>query len=144
MTACLYADMIERQAAIRRPLLWISRKPLTYRQHLTDFSSAMKPVFELLDFSEIVTDIGRNMKLARAAKKWRQEDLSKASGASLQSIKNLEGGVNVEFMTFLKVAKALGMGRALWEACKPVPQTLDELDRIEHARSDGARVRFRR
>lgn len=103
----------------------------------------MKPIFELMDFPEMALDIGQNIKLARAAKGWRQEDLSTASGASLQSIKNLEGGVNVEFMTFLKVATALGMGRSLWEACKPVPQTLDELDRIEHARSNGARVRLK-
>ena len=103
----------------------------------------MPPIFELMDSAEIAADIGQNIKLARAAKAWRQEDLSKASGTSLQSIKNLEGGVNVEFMTFLKVAKALGIARALWDACAPVPQTLDELERIEHARSGTARVRLR-
>jgi transcriptional regulator with XRE-family HTH domain len=104
----------------------------------------MDPVFELMDVAEMASGIGRNIRLARAAKGWRQEDLSKASAASLQSIKNLEAGVNVEFTTFLKVARALGMGRPLWEACKPVAQTLDELDRIEHARSHGARVRKKR
>jgi len=105
--------------------------------------SAMQPIFELMDFSELAEDIGRNIKLARAARGWRQEDLSKSSGASLQAIKNLEGGGNVEFMTFLKVAKALGMGRAVWDGCKPLPQTLDELERIEHARLDRARVRLK-
>lgn len=104
--------------------------------------NAMQPIFELMDLAELADDIGRNFKLARAARGWRQEDLSKSSGASLQAIKNLEGGGNVEFRTFLKVAKALGMGRAVWEGCKPVPQSLDELERIEHARGDSARVRF--
>jgi transcriptional regulator with XRE-family HTH domain len=103
----------------------------------------MRAIFELMDFPEMASDIGRNIKFARASKAWRQEDLSKTAGVSLQSIKNIESGVNVEFMTFLKVAKALGMGRALWEACQPAPQTLDEIDRIEHARSGRARVRVR-
>jgi transcriptional regulator with XRE-family HTH domain len=104
---------------------------------------ATPPVFELMDFTALAEDIGQNIKLARAAKGWRQEDLSNASGASLQAIKNLEGGGNVEFMTFLKATKALGMGRAVWEVCKPAPQTLDELERIEHARTDRARVRVK-
>ena len=104
----------------------------------------MKAHFELMDFAELAEDIGQNIKLARAAKGWRQEDLSKASGASLQAIKNLEVGGNVELMTFLKAAKALGVGRAVWEGCKPVPQTLDELERMERARTDATRVRLKR
>jgi len=104
----------------------------------------MMPIFELMDLPELAEDIGQNIKLARAAKGWRQEDLSKASGASLQAIKNLEGGGNVELMTFLKATKALGVGRAVWEGCKPVPQTLDELERMERARTDTARVRLKR
>lgn len=104
----------------------------------------MRSIFELMNISELAEDIGQNIKLARAAKGWRQEDLSKASGASLQAIKNLEGGGNVELMTFLKATKALGVGRAVWEGCKPVPQTLDELERMERARIDTARVRLKR
>jgi transcriptional regulator with XRE-family HTH domain len=103
--------------------------------------SAVQPVFELLDIAELAQDIGRNLRLARAARGWRQEDLARACGASLQAIKNLEGGGNVEFMTFLKATKALGMCRAVWEGCKPAPQTLDELERMEHARVGSARVR---
>lgn len=105
--------------------------------------STINPVFELMDFPDLAEDIGQNIKLARAAKGWRQEDLSKISGASLQAIKNLERGGNVELMTFLKATKALGMGRAVWEGCKPAPQTLDELERVEHARGESARVRLR-
>lgn len=103
----------------------------------------MQTIFELMSFSDLAEDIGKNVKLARAAKGWRQEDLSKASGVSLQAIKNLEGGGNVEFMTFLKATKALGMGHAVWEGCKPAPQTLDEIERVEHARTERARVRLR-
>jgi len=104
----------------------------------------MAPIFELMNLPELAEDIGLNIKLARAAKGWRQVDLSNASGASLQAIKNLEGGGNVELMTFLKVTKALGVGRAVWEGCKPVPQTLDELERMERARTDTARVSLKR
>ena len=105
---------------------------------------SISPIFELMDLPDLAVDIGQNIKLARAAKSWRQEDLSKVSGASLQAIKNLEGGGNVELVTFLRVTKALGMGRAVWEGCKPVPQTLNELERVEHARSESARVRHKR
>lgn len=101
----------------------------------------MQPRFELMEVAEVAEDIGKNFKFARAARGWRQEDLSKVSGASLQAVKNLEGGGNVELMTFLKVARALGMDRAVWEGCRPVPQTLDELERIEHARTATTRVR---
>lgn len=101
----------------------------------------MKPIFELMDVEELAQDMGRNLKLARAAKGWRQEDLSKASGVSLQAVKNLERGGNVELITLLKAAKALGMGRAVWESCKVAPKTLDELKRVEPARGEGARVR---
>lgn len=104
----------------------------------------MTSLFELMDLPELAADIGQNIKRARAAKGWRQEDLSRVSGASLQAIKNLEGGGNVELMTFLKATKALGVGRAVWEGCKLVPQTLDELERMEHARTDTARVRLKK
>ena len=104
----------------------------------------MNPIFELMDLPDLAEDIGQNIKLARAAKGWRQEDLSHASGASLQAIKNLERGGNVELITFLRVTRALGMGRAVWEVCKPTPQTLDELERVEHARAESARVGRRR
>jgi transcriptional regulator with XRE-family HTH domain len=103
---------------------------------------AIHPRFELLDLQGLAQDIGQNIKLARAAKGWRQEDLAKVSGASLQAVKNLEGGGNVELKTFLRAAKALGLGRAVWEGCKPMPQTLDELERLEHARAGNARVRL--
>lgn len=106
--------------------------------------NAIKPIFELMDLSDLTEDIGQNIKLARAAKGWRQEDLSRVSGASLQAVKNLERGGNVELVTFLRVTKALGFGRAIWEACKPNPETLDELERVEHARYQPARVRLSR
>ena len=50
-------------------------------------------IFELLSLGEIAAYIGKNMRLARAARGLRQEDLAASSGASLQAIKNLEVGV---------------------------------------------------
>lgn len=72
----------------------------------------------------------------------RQEDLSKVSGVSIKAIKNLEGGGRVEFVTFLRVAKALNMDKAIWEVCKPNPSTLEELLNVESARKSITRVRL--
>ncbi len=101
-------------------------------------------IYELLNVSEIAADIGKNMRLARAARGLRQEDLAHLSGASLQAIKNLEGGGKVEFMTFLRVAKALNIDKDIWASCLPKPKSLDELSRIESARSASTRVRVKR
>jgi transcriptional regulator with XRE-family HTH domain len=100
--------------------------------------------FELLSLGEIAADIGKNMRLARAARGLRQEDLAASSGASLQAIKNLEGGGKVEFMTFLRVAKALNLDKDIWSSCLPKPKSLDELSRIESARAEHTRVRVAR
>jgi len=101
----------------------------------------MSTPFDLMRPEEIAADIGKNIRLSRAARNWRQEDLSRESGVSLQAIKNLEAGENIELKTFLKVSIALGVGRAVWESFRPKPQTLDELERIEHARNESSRIR---
>ncbi len=98
-------------------------------------------IYELLSVNEIAAEIGKNMRLARAAHCLRQEDLALLSGASLQAIKNLEGGGKVEFMTFLRVAKALNIDQDIWASCLPKPKSLDELTRIESARAESTRVR---
>jgi transcriptional regulator with XRE-family HTH domain len=100
-------------------------------------------ISELMTPLEMAANIGKNMRLARAARGLRQEDLVKLSGASLQSIKNLEASGKVELATFLKVAQALGFSRAIWESCVPNPKTLDEIERIESARAETSRVRGR-
>ena len=98
-------------------------------------------VFELLSPTEIASQIGKNLRLTRIAQNIRQEDLVKISGASLQAIKNLEGGGNVELITFIRVSKALGLDLGIWEACQPKPQTLAEIERIEIARTQSSRIR---
>lgn len=92
---------------------------------------------------EIAEDIGKNLRLARAAQGLRQEDLAERSQASLQAIKNLENGGKVELVTFLRVAKALGMIESILESCQPAPKSLDEIERIEAARLETSRVRSR-
>jgi transcriptional regulator with XRE-family HTH domain len=100
-------------------------------------------IYELASPDELAHEIGRNTRLARAARGLRQEDLAKLSNASLQAIKNLEGGGKVELVTFLRVARALGMTAGILDACQPKPRSLDEIERIEAARNDAARVRAR-
>ncbi len=100
-------------------------------------------IYNLLTPSEIMLEIGKNLRLIRVGLGIRQEDLSRLSGASLQAIKNLENGGNVEFITFIRVTKALGLGSSIWDACQPQAQTLDEIERIEAARTQHSRVRIR-
>lgn len=100
-------------------------------------------IYALATPEELAAEMGRSMRLARAAQGLRQEDLARRSEASLQAIKNLENGGKVELVTFLRVAAALGMAAAVAESCEPVPQTLDDIERIEAARVDSARVRAR-
>jgi len=92
---------------------------------------------------ELAAEIGKNMRLARAAQGLRQEDLVARSHASLQAIKNLENGGKVELITFLRVASALGMIDEVLESCQPNPQSLDEIERIEAASMESTRVRAR-
>ena len=94
----------------------------------------MNPIFELMDFQELVQDIGQNIKATRAARGWSRVDFARASGASPQAIKSLEDGGSVKLITFLRAAKALGMARGVWSSCQALPQTLDELERVELAR----------
>ena len=93
--------------------------------------------------SELAHEIGKNLRLARAAQGLRQEDLAERSNASLQAIKNLENGGRVELVTLVRVAQALGMIEALMNSCEPSPRSLDEIDRIEAARTENSRVRQR-
>jgi len=100
-------------------------------------------IYALASPAELAAEIGRNMRLARAAQGLRQEDLAERSKASLQAIKNLEGGGKVELVTFLRVAGALGMTNGILKSCEPVPQSLDEIERMEAARVESTRVRVR-
>ena len=103
----------------------------------------MKPPIELMDADDLAAEVGLDAKFARVARQWRQEDLARNSGVSLQAVKNLEAGGNVEFKTFLKVAKALGFAHVLREGLEPQPRTLDDLERIEQARAGVTRVRLK-
>ena len=100
-------------------------------------------IYELATPFDLAAEVGKNMRLARAARGLRQEDLAKLSQASLQAIKNLESNGKVELVTFLRVAHALGMATGIVESCQPKPQSLDEVERIESARLETTRVRVR-
>lgn len=101
----------------------------------------MKLPVELMDADDLAVEVGLDIKFARVARQWRQEDLAHNSGVSLQAVKNLEAAGNVKFKTFLKVATALGFAQVLRDGLEPQPRTLDELERIEQARAGVTRVR---
>lgn len=100
-------------------------------------------IYELTNPTELAEEIGKNMRLARVAHGLRQVDLANMSEASLQAIKNLEGAGKVELVTFLRVARVLGMTGGILESCQPKPRNLDEIERIEAARVEPTRVRVR-
>ena len=100
-------------------------------------------IYSLATPLDLAAEIGRNLRLARAAQGLRQEDLAAKSKASLQAIKNLESGGKVELLTFLRVASALGMATGILESCEPAPKSLDEIERMEAARVETTRVRTR-
>lgn len=104
----------------------------------------MNATAELMTPEEMGAELGKRLRLARAAQGLRQEDLAAASGASLQAIKNLESGGKVELITFLRVAKALGMADPLMSACEPQESSLEELLRKDAARKESSRVRVKR
>lgn len=98
----------------------------------------------LMNPKELAADIGVAMRLARSAQGLRQEDLASISHASLQAIKNLEAGGNVELLTFLRVASALNLSSGIMDACQPQPTSLDEVERMESARNANSRVRIKK
>ena len=100
-----------------------------------------QPIVELMDEADLARALGQNVKLARVARGLRREDLCSQAGVSMQALKNLEGGANVELKTFLRAARALGLTRGLLEQSEPRARTLDELERIELARMRPTRVR---
>lgn len=104
----------------------------------------MNATAELMTPEEMGAELGKRLRLARAAQGLRQEDLANASGASLQAVKNLEAGGKVELITFLRVAKALGMADPLMSACEAQEASLDELMRKDAARKESSRVRVKR
>lgn len=100
-------------------------------------------IYDLMTANGLAAELGKNMRLSRVAHGLRQEDLARLSGASLQAIKNLESSGKVELRTFLRVAGALGMTSGIFESCEPQPKSLDEIERIEAARTESTRVRMR-
>jgi transcriptional regulator with XRE-family HTH domain len=103
-----------------------------------------QPIVELMDEDDLARALGQNIKLARVARGFRREDLCSQAGVSLQALKNLEGGGNVELKTYLRAACALGLARGLLEQSEPRARTLDELERMELARMRPTRVRITR
>lgn len=100
-----------------------------------------QPVVELMDEDDLARALGQNIRLARVARGLRREDLCAQSGLSLQALKNLEVGANVQLRTYLRAARALGLARGLLEKSEPRPRTLDELERVELARMRATRAR---
>lgn len=84
---------------------------------------------------ELAQSVGAQITLWRAAKAWSHDRLADGATLPVQVIKDLEAGRG-DLASLVTIAMALGFAHELWHACQPRPTTLDELERIEHARQD--------
>ena len=71
-----------------------------------------------------ISQIGQKIRNARKAKGWTQEELSKKSGFSQQTISLVESGyINVSFLTLKKIVAVLGLKILIMDSEKPTHTT---------------------
>ena len=58
--------------------------------------------------AEVLTEIGQRIKALRIAFPATQQELAEATGLSIKTISNLEGGKDDSFATMIEVLRALG------------------------------------
>ncbi len=63
--------------------------------------------------AEVMKETGRRIKSERIAKSMTQGEMAEATGLSLRTISNLEGGKDVSFSTLIEVLRALGRVQGL-------------------------------
>ncbi len=94
---------------------------------------------------ELATRLGKRARERRVSLKMRQEDLARAAGVSVDSVRRFErgdGGLTVKALA--AIAIALGSGHELTDLFAPAPQSsLDEVLRAQRE-PHTARLRVRR
>ena len=69
---------------------------------------------------EILTELGRRLRRYRLQQNVTQADLARAAGVGTRTIRNVESGGDVQFLTVVRVLRALGRLDAL-DAFLPAP-----------------------
>jgi transcriptional regulator with XRE-family HTH domain len=73
--------------------------------------------------------------LARVGKQWSVADLAERAGVAVSAISAVEAG-DGRLHDYVAASMVLGFGHELWNASRPRPTSLDELERIELARCE--------
>lgn len=87
---------------------------------------------------ELVGEIGKFIRLRRVARGLGVDDLSKASQTSVEEIELIESGQGGDLVAFVRIAQVLHFEEALVNACRPLPVSLDKIERMEEELSRGA------
>lgn len=79
---------------------------------------AMKSLSEFLSpqrssvptIADFPREVGQRLRRARLAFEWRQIDVAKKAGVSVQTVKSMEKGKSVSYESLLRLLRALGFG----------------------------------
>jgi transcriptional regulator with XRE-family HTH domain len=64
---------------------------------------------QFMNNTQVLTELGARLRDVRVAKPLTRDELSQASGVSVRTIANIEGGKDVTFGNVLSVMRALGL-----------------------------------
>lgn len=75
---------------------------------LSDFITNRRPLPPSI--TEFPREVGERLRLQRVAFEWRQTDLAKRAGVSVQTVKSVEKGQAISYKSLLRLLLALGHG----------------------------------
>lgn len=75
---------------------------------LSDFIADRRPTAPSI--TEFPREVGDRLRLQRMAFEWRQTDLAKRAGVSVQTVKSVEKGEAISYESVLRLLLALGHG----------------------------------
>lgn len=75
---------------------------------LSEFIAGRRPTAPSI--AEFPREVGERLRLQRLAFEWRQTDLAKRAGVSVQTVKSVEKGEAISYESMLRLLLALGQG----------------------------------
>lgn len=90
----------------------------------------------------VLEEVGARIERLRLERNLTQEELAANAGVTRRTVVNLESGKGLQFVTVLRVLRALGLIEGLEQLVpEPVPGPVDLLHRQGHPRSRASRRR---
>lgn len=99
------------------------------------YGSQAEPHLSLMTAEDSAKAMGQHLRLARVGKQWSVADLADRAGVSACAVTAVEAG-DGRLQDYVAASMVLGFGHELWNASRPRPTSLDELERIELARCE--------